>query len=371
MGGVLMLSLSSGTAELRALCGALAKQGRAARSDAGVPLTRQVLEMLLLRIAAGKLRPDDYYKLRVYRKQLSFEEKRKYMSNHAIPHELFRRWEIVASDKLLTYGILSSFGVVIPKTHAVCHSFREHDNCRSLKTVPELESYLRDEAPYPIVAKPVHGVFSRDVCLLERYDPRSDTVVLAEEVAARPEHLARRFLSLGAGYLLQEQIRPHVEIRERIGERICTLRVIIMLDGNEPRLILATWKINIGDNVADNYWREGNLLAELDQVTGVVLRCMTGLGPKYRLVESHPRSGKLLIGFQVPHYAAAINLVMHACRPFPGLPIQAWDIAITDDGPVPLEVNAVGSLFIPQLVNQKGLWNGDFRRFIEQYRHTG
>src|SRR5262245_42060321 len=96
-----MFSPSSATAELGLLWRALTKQGSAARADGAGPIAQQLFEMMLLRIGAGKLRPDDYYKLRVYRKQISFQEKRSYMSNRAIPHGLFGTWEIVASDKLL------------------------------------------------------------------------------------------------------------------------------------------------------------------------------------------------------------------------------------------------------------------------------
>jgi hypothetical protein len=59
---------------------------------------------------------------------------------------------------------------------------------------------------------------------------------------------------------------------------------------------------------------------------------------------------------------------MRAALYFPDLGMQAWDIAITDDGPVVLEVNVVGSLFIPQLVTQKGLLQGEFRDFVRPFR---
>src|SRR3546814_17168936 len=70
----------------------------------------------------------------------------------------------------------------------------------------------------------------------------------------------------------------------------------------------------------------------------------------------------LRAGFQVPYYREAVDLALHASTAFADIRLQAWDIAITDSGPVPLEVNVVGSLFIPQLLKQQGLWAGDFRR---------
>ena len=48
--------------------------------------------------------------------------------------------------------------------------------------------------------------------------------------------------------------------------------------------------------------------------------------------------------------------------------MQAWDIAITDEGPIPLEVNVAGNLFIPQLVSQKGILSDQFHEFVRSLR---
>jgi hypothetical protein len=141
-----------------------------------------------------------------------------------------------------------------------------------------------------------------------------------------------------------------------------------MLEREKIRILFAAWKINLGENVADNYWREGNLLAELDETPGNIVCCMTGLGSRFRLVDRHPKTGERLIGFHGPCYREALDLVLHACKLFPGIPIQAWDVAITDRGPIPLEINVVGSLFIPQLIKQRGLLTHDFRELIRRLR---
>jgi hypothetical protein len=361
-------ALGSYSKTLKYILSALSRHGRAAREDHGVSQPRQLLELLLLRAGRGKLRADEYYKLRLYRDDISFSDKRQYASNSALPRDLFARWAIVADDKLLTYSILSDAGIAVPKIHAVCHGLRRYQDRPTLKTVAEVAAYLRGNAPFPLIAKPVPGIYSQGVYLLDRYDASTDSVMLDGGGACPVEELAARFLAVNDGYLFQELLRPHEEIRRFISDRLCTLRVIILLEGGNSRLFMAVWKINAGNNVADNYWREGNLLAKLDQETGEILQCMTGLGPKHRIVDRHPRTGDLLAGFRVPMYREAVDLALRASRSFPGVPMQAWDIAITDNGPVPLELNIAGNLFIPQLVNQKGLWGGQFREFYKTLR---
>lgn len=339
-----------------------AKQGRAAREDHGVSRPRQLGEMLLLRLGRGKLRPEEYYKLRLYRDDMSFAEKRTYASNAALPRSLFGGWEIVADDKLLTYGILGDAGLTIPKIYAVCHGFRRYREQPTLATVPDIAAYLRTDATFPRIAKPVGGIYSQGVYLLEGLDAAGQSVLLEGEPAQPVETLAAQFLATKSGYLFQELLRPHAEIRRLVGSRLCTLRVIVLLKGNRPSLYMAILKLNASDHVADNYWRDGNMLARLDQETGEVQQCMAGLGPKLRTVDTHQRTGAPLTGFRVPDYKEAIEVALRASRSFPGIPMQAWDVALTDNGPVALEVNIAGNLFGPQLVTQKGLWTDSIFR---------
>src|SRR3546814_20967868 len=77
---------------------ALRAEGRSARADAGVSRPHQLCELVALRLGEGKLEPADYYKLRLYRRGLSFEEKRKYFSNQAIPPSLLGNWAVVAQE---------------------------------------------------------------------------------------------------------------------------------------------------------------------------------------------------------------------------------------------------------------------------------
>lgn len=365
-----MFPLSHGLSEIASSWNALREQGRAAIADSGGPLVRQFLEMILLRIGSGRLSAEDYYKLRLYRTEISFREKRQYISHSVIPQDVIGRWKIVADDKLLTYSVLSDAGIAIPKVHAICHGLRQYRDCPTLKTEEEIIDYLRQRAIYPLIAKPIRGMYSRGIFLLEQYDSESDTIRLSGNGVERPATIAGWCRVRPSGYLFQEALRPHHAIREFIGEKICTLRVIAMIERSQPRLFMATWKINLGENVADNYWRTGNLLARIDQKTGEVLQCMSGLGPRFQLIDRHPRTGRPLRGFRVPHYQDAISLVLRASRIFPDILMQAWDVAITDAGPVTLELNIVGSLFIPQLVNQRGLWSDEFRAFIQTFRQS-
>jgi len=56
----------------------------------------------------------------------------------------------------------------------------------------------------------------------------------------------------------------------------------------------------VADN-ADNYWRGGNLLANLDVETGVIRRVVRGKGVALEELADHPGTGQKLAGLALPH----------------------------------------------------------------------
>lgn len=362
------MSLGHYVSELASTWKVCAREAPAALADDGVPRLQQLWELLVLRSGIGKLTAEDYYKLRLYRQKMPLTEKRQYMSNQAIPPAMVGRWKAVADDKLLTYSILSGCGFRTPTVYAICHPLRCHGRVTALRAPPDAAAYLRSQAPYPFIIKPIRSMFSKDVMLVEGLEPRSNALQIAGAAAASVDEIASHCFQRRSGYLFQERLRPHADIRQRISDRICTLRIIVLNRPGEPRVMMAVWKIALGGNLADNYWRPGNLLAALDQETGEIVSCSTGLGPNYRVVERHPATGIELHGFRVPCYREAIDLALRASHAFCDIPMQAWDIAVTDEGPIPLEVNVVGSLFIPQIAKQRGLLAGSFNEFLKAHR---
>jgi hypothetical protein len=129
-------------------------------------------------------------------------------------------------------------------------------------------------------------------------------------------------------------------------------------------ILHALWKIPVGDHPADNFWRPGNLLAGLEAASGRVTRVIQGVGPERRELESHPDTGGRLQDLILPEWPALVALGLRAATALPGLRMQAWDIALTDRGPVLVEANIGGDFNLPQLAHGKGLMDERFGAFL-------
>jgi hypothetical protein len=81
-----------------------------------------------------------------------------------------------------------------------------------------------------------------------------------------------------SGYVFQPLKSPHPSVGDLCGPRLASVRVLTVLTESGPKVIRACWKIPAGDNMADNYWRPGNLLAQIDFDSGAILFHAAGEG---------------------------------------------------------------------------------------------
>jgi hypothetical protein len=335
------------------LVAAIVTARKAGRSFAG-----QVGDIVRLRRAPNRLTAAEYYGFRLYEPGRSETAKRAYLGE-AGQRALFRRltdpgWIAAAHDKLLYYAILRGLGLRVPRVIAVRHPARGFPDAESLRNPVETATFLR-QASYPLFGKPVTGRYSVGTVLLEGFDAATDTVRAAGGAVATVEDFVAELAAFDRdGYLFQERLTPHPFVREACGDRIATARVLVLLEASGPAILRALWKIPVGGHVADNFWRAGNMLASLDD-TGTITRVVAGIGPDQRTVEAHPDTGFRLIGARLPEWDAAMRLVLGAAPAFPGLLMQAWDVALTDAGPLLLELNVGGDVNLPQHAFGEGI----------------
>ena len=90
-----------------------------------------------------------------------------------------------------------------------------------------------------------------------------------------------------------------------------------------------------------------------------------GTGAEMVIDGVHPDTGRSLTGTSVPDWESLTALVTEAARLLPGIRTQSWDIALTDAGPVPFEVNFGGDLNLAQLASGVGVFDATYRAHLQ------
>jgi hypothetical protein len=336
---------------------------------AGKGFLAQVLEMRRLARGPGRLRPLEYYLFGLYDdRRFTAEAKRTFVGERG-QVAIFRRlcdatWFAPAHDKLLHAAILRGLGFATPRMLGLYHPFRRHEGAEALRAPADVAAFLR-RAGYPMFGKPVTGKYSVGTVLLAGYDGTTDTLTAAGGRTATVEaFVAELAPHRSDGYLFQERLRPHPDVAELVGDRLATVRVVVLLDATGPTVLRALWKMPVGPHVADNFWRAGNLLCALDAETGTVTRAVRGVAHRQAIVTAHPDTGTTLVGARVPDWGRLIALCLAAAAAFPGLRLQAWDVAPLADGPLLLELNVGGDMNLSQHAYGEGMYDDRLRAAV-------
>ncbi|MFQ5635741.1 MAG: sugar-transfer associated ATP-grasp domain-containing protein, partial [Gammaproteobacteria bacterium] len=249
---------------------------------------------------------------------------------------------------------LQELGAPLPRVLAV---YRQRgpapDRTVRLGGSADVIRYLSDTGDYPLFVKPVRGAHGREAVAIRGISAdgtrlellsgtRLSTVGFAESMARAP----------GKGYLLQELLRTHARVGDICGDRLTSLRFVVLLAEDGPRILSVVWRVPTGTNVTDNFnvGFSGNLVARVDPATGGVAGIVQGAGWDVRPVDRHPDTGAVFAGLRLPDWERARALCTEYAAHFPDLRLQHWDIALTDRGPTILELNVAGGLRTHQIV---------------------
>lgn len=150
-----------------------------------------------------------------------------------------------------------------------------------------------------------------------------------------------------------------------------TVRFMTTLYPNGEAKVIATF-MKIGRNGAyvDNAGAGGNIDANVDVETGEINKVITFRGFRNTSkTECHPDSGMKLEGIIIENWEAIKAKVISYQKAFPFVKAAGWDIAITDEGPIVIEVNdswdRTGQLFI-----QRG-WKNEIKDCFKAWDKIG
>lgn len=355
----------------------------AAHAQSGRGVWQQLRDIMALRKAGGQCGVSDYYWYRLYDP--------KYQQGRGAPDYLGWRLQaalclalnprhavLPAWDKITFLTLAHAAGLPVAPVAATYS--RAPQVAAVLGThlaTPEATAhYLRAEAKYPLFAKPSFSQQGLGALSMDGYDVASDSLRLADGSALAVEvflrrltvSLDRRYHKPECGLLFQPRLTSAREIVELTNWPAVSGVRVTCLNGPDGAIpIRAFWKVCLPPNQIDNFskGKYGNLLADVDIETGSVSRLLAGIGPAHTPMSRLPHNQRDITGFQLPGWAQVLDACVRAGPVFPMLGLHGWDFALTDDGPLMLELNDTVSTEALQLYG-RGLLTPSFRAFLKE-----
>ncbi len=320
-------------------------------------------------LGPGRLTVDEFFYYRAYDPAVFPERelprllgKRAAMRFHLLCND--RTNFAIVHDKALFYTLVKGAGFSVPESIAI-YAPRKRPGYPTLQSKESLAGFLRDNARWPLFAKPIDGMYSIGALRLDGRDGDGLAIHNAgvEPLSAFVDYATRMS---DVGYLFQAVEKPSAFSQENFADTLGCIRFFVLCSEAEPQIESAVIKIPSGRGNADNYWRDGNMLGAIDLASGEIVRAISGTGENLIEVETHPATGARLKGMRIPEWDEFKRVVLEASGLLPGVKTQSWDIALSEKGPMLLEVNFGGDVNLHQLAHRRGILTDSYLAHLKR-----
>lgn len=353
----------------------LPSEFREASRQTGLNPFAILLDYLAVRGAPGRLSIQDYFLYRLYDNgRFTTEEKRRFVAGSL-------HWPItqaccamdyfaVTEDKWLFYSLLQRFGLPTPTTLAVIDvNARQYADTLKISMPKDLRMFLESDVEFPLFFKANDGICSYGAFVVTGID--HDVALIHGNESVQIDSLFERAFREHT-YLVQACVRNHAAMT-KLTNHLATVRLINFMEQDGVRTPFAALKLPANGNIVDNFWRPGNILADVDIETGAVRRAVRDKSVRTEELTVHPVSGEPLVGFALPFWREVLELNTAVASMLTPIRYNTLDIGITDQGPVVVEMNSGGSMELPQLASGRGFLTDENIRFFRTcgYRFKG
>lgn len=167
-------------------------------------------------------------------------------------------------------------------------------------------------------------------------------------------------------FVVQPVIKSHSAIRKFNDTALNTTRIVTIRNGPEIIYLGGFQSLATGREYTDN-WSKGAVYVGFDHENNILTEkgFFHPLLRKSFVTEIHPDSGIQFAGYCIPFLNEAVKLCIYAHHIFYNHFLLGWDIAITDEGPIIVEVNERPGMNAFQVIN-----GGVKKKVMECYFNT-
>ena len=140
--------------------------------------------------------------------------------------------------------------------------------------------------------------------------------------------------------LIEECITQHKDISSLYPSSVNTLRLFTFYDGKDSVVLNRVFKIGNG-GVIDNF-SSGGMYTFANEDGEIIV---PAIDQEDNIFEVHPITNKKIVGYKIPYFKEACDLVCKAAKEIKEVKYIGWDVAIGEKGPMIIEGNSFPGVF--------------------------
>lgn len=275
------------------------------------------------------------------------------------------KYYTLARNKYLAHLCLEKVGIPMPQLLGYYNPYAENANEDFAKHLIDLQK----KNQIPFVIKATESSHGEGVYVVKSVTTENGNIYL--NLINGKKVSLNEVLSHKDELIVEDLVKQTEQFGNFNKTSVNTVRFMTTLSPNGEAKIIAIWmKIGRSGAFVDNAGSGGNIDACVDIKTGEINKVVEFNGFRNtKKIDFHPNTGVRLEGTIIENWEEIKSKVVSFQKAFPFVKAAGWDIAITDNGPVVIEVNdswdRTGQLFI-----QRG-WKNEIRECFDEWNKIG
>ncbi|MFA5631090.1 MAG: sugar-transfer associated ATP-grasp domain-containing protein [Porticoccaceae bacterium] len=322
----------------------VARQTLQRAREGHLPVSRQLVEMAALKLFHG-IGPGLYHSARLWRRGLPWRFKKGFW-----PYHKFRRfvatinppaYQKLSQNKFCEKAILALAS--IPTAQFLGHLHHQRGSSASgekLTNAAELGHLLTtcpaiDKVCFKLVEG--YGGQGFQAIQVSRNGGTRARLLDSGQVLTLEDFLATLQVAQGKAYIVEQYVSQHAVMAALNPSSVNTLRVWASCIDGQTAVIDAFLRVGRRGSLVDNTSR-GAQIFKVDLRSGVI---GTGMVKSIcnETFQCHKDTGEAISGVSLPFWPESLTLAQRAVSAFPAIAFAGVDIAITESGPLVIELN--------------------------------
>lgn len=320
---------------------------------------------------AKGLTPEEYYEFEFEKRSEEFRRdflglnEQRYYLDLLNPLKYFS----LARNKYMAHKMLENTGVRTSELY--CYYQPEATYAENTESAGDIDGVLRilkTKVTRSCVIKTTESSHGDNVWVIQNIDYQDDDATLTRFDGQ--QMLLSSVLS-NEPLIFESLVHQTEQFAAFNASSVNTVRFMTALYPDGSAKVIATFiKIGRAGRCVDNAGGGGNVDVCVDVATGKICHAIQFDGwHRVKEIDSHPDSGNPLNGVVIENWESVKAEVIRFQQEFPYCKVAGWDIAITNEGPVVIEVNdfwdRTGQFFI-----HRG-WRNEIRDCYLAWKATG
>ncbi|MEI6821632.1 MAG: sugar-transfer associated ATP-grasp domain-containing protein [Bacteroidota bacterium] len=291
-------------------------------------------------------KPLHYYYHDFYRKdcKVTIEEMKKFVPDYFIYNlfypRSFKDYGILCEDKGLTYAILKGYNLSQPKMIFRFDDGKFYDEFNGPINGTIVDELINASKAEKLFVKPNLGMGGKGILIFNK----KDQLFINEKGVKLEYNLLKKEVNEGS-YVVQEGMIQSEEMNKLYSHSANTYRMVTECVNGEAKLVFSLLRMGSGGKQVDNA-SSGGLFIKIDPETGKMAEYAY---TKYHTIHyEHPDTKFVYKDAKFSNWEEVKDFVLIVATKFRDIKYLGWDIAVSDKGPVVIEINNGPSLNLIQ-----------------------